>query len=163
MRAILNQCPELEHQVQVSTFHKKIQHRENGMTYQALASEGSRNQGLSVYAAVIDEAGEFKKTDSFYAVKTATGFHDEALCLITSTSAAEPEQIFSQEVMHARKVLAGEIDDPTYYAIRKQTKHSVTVMAACSIKNRHGTSYLYRISSFRCGFVGLLVGDLAIA
>lgn len=116
MKGVILQCPNLLEQLNIIDFHKQITHKKNGMTYRALASDGARNQGLSVYFAVCDEVSEFKKADSFFAIKSASGFHEEALCLIISTSAADPEHVFSQEVMHARKVLAGEIEDPTYYA-----------------------------------------------
>ena len=116
LHQILLQCPQLLTTVNIQTFTKRIRHKETGMTYRALASDGSRNQGLSPYLAIIDEAGEYKKSDAYFAIKTAGGAHDEALCLIVSTSAGTPENCFAQEVVRAKKIIAGEIQDDSFYS-----------------------------------------------
>lgn len=100
------------------TESKKLMYRKATNSYlRVLANEGSNLDSYATYIAVLDETHEYKKTDAYEKLITGMGLWDEPLMFTTTTASAGEDEnnLEYQMYTYAKKILAGEIEDETFY------------------------------------------------
>lgn len=85
-----------------------------GSVYVALSADGDVEEGISPTVWIYDELGRTKKTTLYESLANATGAWEEPLGIIISVQARSPHGIMSQLVRYARKIISGEVVDPSW-------------------------------------------------
>lgn len=88
----------------------------NGNFYKALSADAKTKHGLNPAFWIYDELGQAPKRDLYDALVSSQGAQDEPLGVITSTQARDPLSLMSELVQDARKVLSGQVKDPSMAA-----------------------------------------------
>lgn len=93
---------------------KKIFDPGSGSVYQALSAESKTKHGKSSSFIVFDELAQFGQDRRLYDVMmTSRGAHEEPLVWYISTQADNDRALFSELVDRGKKIISGEIVDPT--------------------------------------------------
>lgn len=94
---MINFNPELQDIIHIIPSGKRLHGLPMNTEYQALAAEGSTNQGLSPVLAILDEVGQVKgsQDDFIDAITTAQGAHEHPLLIAISTQAASDADLLS--------------------------------------------------------------------
>ena len=102
---IATQNPEMMKRLKATMPSKQALGIATGVTYKALAREGSSAQGLSPVVAVLDETGQvIGPSDSFVdAVVTAQGAHESPLLFVISTQSASDSDLLSVMIDDAER------------------------------------------------------------
>lgn len=96
----------------------RLEHPRTGAIFRALSSEGSRQHGLNVHGAVIDEVHVHKNPDTIDALETGVGSREQPLILfITTADAGDGGTVYATKREYLEGVAAGTIDDPTFYGV----------------------------------------------
>ena len=96
---------------------KKIYDPASGSVYQALSAESRTKHGKSSSFIIFDELAQFGADRRLYDVmRTSRGAHSEPLIWCISTQADSDTALFSELVDRGKKIVAGEIVDPTSVA-----------------------------------------------
>lgn len=96
---------------------KKIVDPVSGSTYIALSAESRTKHGRSSSVIIFDELAQFGRDRRLYDVMmTSRGAHVEPLVWTISTQADNDAALFSELVDRGRKIMSGEISDPTSLA-----------------------------------------------
>lgn len=95
-----------------------LEHPVTGSIFRALSSDGSRQHGLNVHAAIIDEVHVHKNGDLVEALETGTGSREQPLIVfITTADAGEDGSIYATKREYLEGVATGSIKDPTYFGV----------------------------------------------
>lgn len=114
MRQMIEMDDELDERLNIKTATKEIEFPDSGSTFKALSSETKGKHGLGPAFLVFDELAQFGADREFYdTLIQGRGAHEEPLLWIISTQAPGDDAVLSQEIDYAKRVQAGEIDDPT--------------------------------------------------
>lgn len=115
MEAVIFAVPWLAARLNVQRFHKRIEDRETGSIYRALASDGAAVHGLASSFIVCDELAQWKRRELFDVLRTSMGKRREPLMLAIGTQSPSPVNIMSELVDYAGRVNSGEIEDPSFH------------------------------------------------
>jgi phage terminase large subunit-like protein len=96
---------------------KTLEDVETGSTYEALSSDAKKAHGLNVSFAVLDELAQWPRRDLYDALTTGGAARKEPLFVTISTQSHDKNHIMSELVQYGRRVLSGEIDDPTFLPV----------------------------------------------
>jgi phage terminase large subunit-like protein len=99
----------------------KIQHPVKGATYEAISSDGATQHGRTPNFVLSDEIHAWKKRDLWDALRTGLSKVPESLHIITTTAGRGQEGLAYDTYQYARKVAAGDIDDPSLLPILFET------------------------------------------
>ncbi|MGE0830213.1 MAG: terminase large subunit, partial [Hyphomonadaceae bacterium] len=88
----------------------------NGSFYQALSSDAKTKHGMNPAVWIYDELAQAPKRDLYDALDTSQGAQSEPLGIVISTQAREPLSLMSELVEDAKKVISGQVSDPTLAA-----------------------------------------------
>lgn len=95
-----------------------LEHPETGSIFRALSSDGSRQHGLNVHGAVIDEVHVHKTPDLVEALETGVGSREQPLVVfITTADAGEEGSIYATKREYLEGVASGAIVDPTFFGV----------------------------------------------
>lgn len=95
-----------------------LEHPVTGSTFRALSSDGSRQHGLNIHAAVVDEVHVHKTPDLIEALETGTGSREQPLVVfITTADAGEDGTIYAVKREYLDGVANGTITDETFYGV----------------------------------------------
>lgn len=96
---------------------KAIKDPVSGSVYQALSAESRTKHGKSSSFIIFDELAQFGADRELYdTMMTSRGAHAEPLVLVISTQAASDAALLSELVDRGKKIISGEIVDPTSVA-----------------------------------------------
>lgn len=95
-----------------------LEHPMTGSIFRALSSDGSRQHGLNIHGAVVDEVHVHKTPDLIEALETGTGSREQPVVVfITTADAGEDGSIYSTKREYLEGVASGVIVDPTFYGV----------------------------------------------
>jgi phage terminase large subunit-like protein len=117
-KAMLEGHTELSQRVNIIRFSKEIEVLEGqgkGSVLKALSADADSKLGLSPSFVLCDEIGYWPKRDLFDAMDSALGARDEPLIVAISTQAKDDTHFFSEMVDYGLKIVAGEVDDPSFH------------------------------------------------
>jgi phage terminase large subunit-like protein len=115
---------ELSERCHIRRFTKEIEvaHGEGeGSVYQALSSDATKAHSLNPSFVVCDEVAQWRGRELFDNLRTGFGARAEPLLVAISTKSQDPHSVMSELVDYGRKVLAGVIQDPAFYAVIYET------------------------------------------
>ena len=114
---IVQAMPDVASRLQVRIGTHKIRHPRKGATYESISSDGATQHGRTVNFLLSDEIHAWKKRDLWEALRTSLAKTAQSLHVITTTAGRGQENLAFDLVSYARKVAAGEIDDPSFLPI----------------------------------------------
>jgi len=117
---MVNQVPELQKRTKFNLSKRRITDKKSGTFYQVLSSESYTKHGLNVSACVFDELHAQPNRDLYDVMTFGAGdARRQPIWWIITTAGDDPDRVsIGWEVHeHAQKILAGEITDPTFYAV----------------------------------------------
>ena len=95
-----------------------IEHPVTGSIFRALSSDGARQHGLNVHAAIVDEVHVHKSPDLIDALETGTGSRDQPLVVfITTSDDGADGTVYATKREYFEGVAKGTISAPTYYGV----------------------------------------------
>lgn len=116
---MVEQCPALKKRVKILDSRKQIANKKTGTFMRVLSSEAYSKHGLNPSVVIFDELHAQPNRD-FWDVMTfgAGSARKEPLWLVITTAGDDPDRNSIGWEIHdyARKVIDGEIIDPTWYA-----------------------------------------------
>lgn len=96
---------------------KKIVFRREDVTLSSISSDGGAQHGKTPSFTLIDEIHVWKGRDLWEALRSGTAKVDGSLTIIATTAGRGSENLAAEQYDYARKVAAGEIDNPAYLPI----------------------------------------------
>jgi phage terminase large subunit-like protein len=116
---MVDRAPELRDLVKVTPSSKLIERLDTGSIMKALSSDGAGKHGYNPSLAIYDEFHAWGPTEEelHAALSTGSKSRREPLWLIPTTAGTDKETMCGEEYRYAKRVLAGEIDDPSYLPI----------------------------------------------
>lgn len=118
-RDMVLQAPELMEVIEIRDSYKELRHKHNGGVFKALSSEGKSKHGLNPTVVIFDElhAWGAPEQELYDALTTGSHTRKSPLQLIITTAGSSTETICYREYDYARRLLANEIQDPTYFPL----------------------------------------------
>jgi phage terminase large subunit-like protein len=93
---------------------KRIVHRVDGSTYEAIAAEAGGQFGMGLALCVYDELAQAKNRDLYDALMTSLGSETEPLMMIISTQAPNDTHLLSELIDYGERINKGVIDDKSF-------------------------------------------------
>jgi phage terminase large subunit-like protein len=93
---------------------KRVVHRVDGSTYEAIAAEAGGQFGMGLALCVYDELAQAKNRDLYDALMTSLGSEPEPLMMIISTQAPSDQHLLSELIDYGERVNRGIIFDPSF-------------------------------------------------
>ena len=93
---------------------KRIVHRVDGSTYEAIAAEAGGQFGMGLALCVYDELAQAKNRDLYDALMTSLGSETDPLMMIISTQAPSDLHLLSELIDYGERVNSGVISDPSF-------------------------------------------------
>jgi phage terminase large subunit-like protein len=93
---------------------KRIVHRIDGSTYEAIAAEAGGQFGMGLALCVYDELAQAKNRDLYDALMTSLGSETEPLMMIISTQAPNDTHLLSELIDYGERINKGVIDDKSF-------------------------------------------------
>lgn len=95
-----------------------LEHPGTGSIFRALSSDGSRQHGLNIHGAIVDEVHVHKNPDLIEALETGTGSREQPIVgFITTADAGEDGSIYSTKREYVEGCASGSIVDPSFYGV----------------------------------------------
>lgn len=114
---IIATTPQLSVAAQIQDFKNRIVHPKSRATYEAISCDAATNYGRSPMFALVDELWAHKKIDLWHAIRTGLTKVAGSLLVITTTAGRGVHSPDFPIYEYAKKVAAGEIDDPSFLPI----------------------------------------------
>ena len=95
----------------------EIEHIASGSILRAIAADGDVQHGKTPYFVLIDELHVWKNRRLWKALKSGLFKIPNTLLVIITTAGRGHDNLAYEEYQYARKVAAGEIDNPSYLSI----------------------------------------------
>lgn len=83
--------------------------------YQSLAAEAGAVHGQNSHFIIYDELAQAKNRDLYDAIVTSFGAQENALLLVISTQASDPQHVMTELCDDAIAAEQGMLDDPSFY------------------------------------------------
>jgi phage terminase large subunit-like protein len=106
--------PFLQKAVKVIDSTKRIVHRLDGSTYEAIAAEAGGQFGMGLALCVYDELAQAKNRELYDALMTSLGSEPEPLMMIISTQAPTDQHLLSELIDYGERINTGVIMDPSF-------------------------------------------------
>lgn len=93
---------------------KRIVHRVDGSSYEAIAAEAGAQFGMGLALCVYDELAQAKNRDLYDALMTSLGSEPEPLMMIISTQAPSDQHLLSELIDYGERVNRGIVMDRSF-------------------------------------------------
>ena len=93
---------------------KRVVHRQDGSTYEAIAAEAGGQFGMGLALCVYDELAQAKNRELYDALMTSLGSETEPLMMIISTQAPNDQHLLSELIDYGQRVNEGIVSDPSF-------------------------------------------------
>lgn len=117
--SMIRGCPELLDLVHITESRKLIRHKESGSIIRALSSDGAGKHGYNPSLVVFDELHAWGRAEEelYDALTTGSKSRRNPLWVTITTAGASQESICYREYAYAKRVLAGEVKDTSYFPL----------------------------------------------
>jgi phage terminase large subunit-like protein len=106
--------PFLQKHLKVIDSTKRVVHKFDGSTYEAIAAEAGGQFGMGLTLCVYDELAQAKNRELYDALMTSLGSETEPLMMIISTQAPNDQHLLSELIDYGERVNQGVIFDPSF-------------------------------------------------
>lgn len=114
---IVQATPMLAGVAQPQDFKNRLKHPKSGAIYEAISSDAATQFGRTPEFVLVDELWAFKRIDLWHALRTGLAKSAGSLLVITTTAGRGSNTPDFPIYEYAKKVAAGEIDDPSFLPI----------------------------------------------
>lgn len=114
---IISVTPALANVARIQDFKNRIVYEKTGTTYEAISSDAATQYGRTPDFALIDELWAHKKNDLWHSIRTGLAKVPGSLCIIATTAGAGTNTPDYPIYEYAKRVAAGEIEDPSFLPI----------------------------------------------
>jgi phage terminase large subunit-like protein len=114
---MIGQDPVLSRITAMTPSIKRIQHPASGSTFRAVSHEAYSKHGLSISCLLADEVHAWPTRDLWDVLTTSMGKRETPLALVITTAGCGREGIAWELYSYARRVQAGEVEDPTFLPV----------------------------------------------
>ncbi|WP_062208043.1 terminase large subunit [Aureimonas sp. AU12] len=118
---ILNQDPRFAAVLSFQAYKNRIVHAKSGAALEAISADAGTQHGRTPTFALADELHAWKNRDLWDVIRTGLVKVAGSLMVVITTAGRGQENIAWDIVDYARKVQAGEIDDPSYVPVIFET------------------------------------------
>lgn len=123
MLATINAREELRRVCRAVDFKKRIYAAHLGAEYRSLSAESRTSEGFNCSCVIVDEAHAHRSQALFNALRYSTAGRPNGIVIVISTAGDDLTHFYYGFVQRARRVLAGEDLDPTFYAEVYEADH----------------------------------------
>jgi phage terminase large subunit-like protein len=110
--------PELARKLGKGIRRHYLEHPRTGSILRALSSDGARQHGLNVHAAIVDEVHVHKSPDLIDALETGVGSREQPLVVfITTADEGTDGSIYATKREYLEGIVAGTIVDRSFYGV----------------------------------------------
>jgi phage terminase large subunit-like protein len=109
--------PVLSRITQITPSIKRIQHPASGSTFRAVSHEAYSKHGLSITCLLADEIHAWPTRELWDVLTTSMGKREQPLTIAITTAGVGREGIAWELYSYAKRVQAGEIEDPTFLPV----------------------------------------------
>jgi phage terminase large subunit-like protein len=96
---------------------KKIEHPASGSTFRAVSHEAYSKHGLSITCLLADEVHAWPTRELWDVLTTSMGKREQPLVIAITTAGVGRNGIAWELYAYAKRVAAGEVDDPTFLPV----------------------------------------------
>lgn len=107
---------EVESPIWNRKYYKEVHHTDSGSVYTPIAGEDRASHGYNPYLVAFDELHVQKKRDLYESMEAGV-VRENAMFWSITTAGYDKLTICYEVHQYAERVLAGEIDDPTFYTV----------------------------------------------
>lgn len=111
---MVRRTPELARRAQIVEYKKRIVHPRSASFYRAIPRDAAGSHGFNASGIVFDELHTQPTADLHDVLTTSTGVREQPLLVEITTAGFNRTTICWREHDHARKVLEGIVEDPTF-------------------------------------------------
>jgi phage terminase large subunit-like protein len=115
--SIIGCTPQLAAAARIQDFKNRLVHPKSGATYEAISCDAATNYGRTPDFALVDELWAHKKIDLWHSIRTGLVKVAGSLLVIPTTAGRGSHTPDFPIYEYAKKVAAGEIDDPSFLPI----------------------------------------------
>lgn len=101
-------------------YRSEIRCVQNSGTYRALSADAPRKHGLNASCVIVDELHALPTRELWDVLLTSTAARRQPLVVAITTAGWDRTSVAWEVYQHARAVLAGEIEDPSFYAFIRE-------------------------------------------
>jgi phage terminase large subunit-like protein len=101
----------------VQDFKNRILHPKSGAVYEAISADAATQFGRTPDFALVDELWAHKKDGLWHAIRTGLAKVPGSLLVITTTAGTGANSPDYPIYCYAKRVLNGEVDDPSFLPI----------------------------------------------
>ena len=112
---MVSQEPEL--QSRCNLYRRSIVVPKTGSFYKVLSSDADTKHGASSHLNIIDELHAHKSRDLYDVLTSSQAARTQPLNIVTTTAGWDRQSVCFEQYSYAKRVAAGEIDDPTFLAV----------------------------------------------
>jgi phage terminase large subunit-like protein len=109
--------PALDKAAHIVESELELEHKASGSILRAIAADGDVQHGKTPYFVLVDELHVWKNRRLWKALKTGLLKIPNTLLVIITTAGRGHDNLAHEEHQYARKVAAGEIENPSYLPI----------------------------------------------
>ncbi len=113
--AMVQRDPYLKTRLQVLDHTKRIIDRETGSFYHAISAKAASKHGYNAHGVIYDELHAALNRELWDVLKTSMGAREQPLMVAITTAGFDRTSICWEQHEYARKVLAGVVDDPSFF------------------------------------------------
>jgi phage terminase large subunit-like protein len=114
---MVRRSPRLRRRAKIIDSSKRIIVPKTGNLYRAIPADAAGSHGFNAHGIIFDELHVQPNRDLYDALTTSTGAREQPLTFIITTAGYDRESLCWQIHEYAQRVLAGTIEDPTFYAV----------------------------------------------
>lgn len=108
--------PWLSDECEVVKSTKRIIHKPSGSVYRAVPADAAGAHGYNAHGVIFDEVHNQRTRELWDVLTTSTAAREQPLVFAITTAGYDRTSICWELHEYARQVLAGTIDDPTFFA-----------------------------------------------
>jgi len=90
----------------------------------AISAEAYSKHGFNMHAGCYDELHSAPNRDLWDVLNTSSGARRQPLLIQITTAGYDRQTICYEQYSYAKRILAGEVDDPTYYAFIREAEQT---------------------------------------
>ncbi len=111
---IIAATPRLAAAAKIQDFKNRIGHPKSGAIYEAISADAATQFGRTPHCALTDELWAHKRDGLWHSIRTGLAKVPNSLLIVTTTAGAGTNTPDYPIYRYAKRVSAGEIDDPSF-------------------------------------------------